>query len=103
MGVVATPQILLQLLTRLLRHQEGPGAVIGAPRWALLGSDSGFDTWADPDGTTVAIETIAPPAWGAALRERGHQVAEIDGIFGSFGHAHLIEVTDGGLAGAADP
>ena len=37
------------------------------------------------------------------LRERGHEVTEIDGIFGSFGHAHLIEVTDDGLAGAADP
>jgi gamma-glutamyltranspeptidase len=30
-------------------------------------------------------------------------VTEIDGIFGSFGHAHVIEVTDDGLAGAADP
>jgi gamma-glutamyltranspeptidase/glutathione hydrolase len=78
--------------------------VIGAPRWALIGSGaSGFDTWADPDGASVAIETTAPAAWGSALRERGHEVTEIDGIFGSFGHAHLIEVTDDGLAGAADP
>jgi gamma-glutamyltranspeptidase/glutathione hydrolase len=104
MGGDAQPQILLQLITRLLRHGEVPGSVIGSPRWALIGSGaSGFDTWADPDGASVAIETIAPPAWGAALRERGHPVDEIDGVFGSFGHAHVIEVTDDGLAGAADP
>jgi gamma-glutamyltranspeptidase/glutathione hydrolase len=104
MGGDAQPQILLQLLARLLRHGEVPGAVIGAPRWALIGSGaSGFDTWADPDGASVAIETTAPAAWGEALRDRGHDVTEIDGIFGSFGHAHLIEVTDDGLAGAADP
>ena len=104
MGGDAQPQILLQLVARLLLHNEVPGSVIGAPRWALIGSGaSGFDTWADPDGASVAIETTAPEAWGEALRERGHEVDEIDGIFGSFGHAHLIEVTDDGLAGAADP
>ena len=104
MGGDAQPQILLQLVARLLRHGEGPGSVIGAPRWALLGSGaSGFDTWADPDGAGVAIETTAPQEWGEALRERGHDVTEIDGIFGSFGHAHVIEVTEDGLAGAADP
>ena len=104
MGGDAQPQVLLQLLARLLRHQETPGTVIGAPRWSLIGSGaSGFDTWTDPDGATVAIETTAPAEWGPALRERGHEVTEIDGVFGSFGHAHLIEVTDDGLAGAADP
>jgi gamma-glutamyltranspeptidase / glutathione hydrolase len=104
MGGDAQPQILLQLVTRLLRHGENPGALIAAPRWSLIGSEgSGFDTWADPDGTAVGVETIAPPGWGEALRERGHAVSEIDGIFGSFGHAHVIEVTDDGLAGAADP
>jgi gamma-glutamyltranspeptidase/glutathione hydrolase len=104
MGGDAQPQILLQLLARTLLHQQSPGAVIGAPRWALIGSGaSGFDTWADPDGASVAIETTAPPEWGHALRERGHEVIEIDGILGSFGHAHVIEVDDDGLAGAADP
>jgi gamma-glutamyltranspeptidase/glutathione hydrolase len=104
MGGDAQPQILLQLVARLLHHREGPGSVIGAPRWALIGSGaSGFDTWADPDGASVAIETTAPVEWGEALRERGHDVTEVDGILGSFGHAHLIEVTDAGLAGAADP
>lgn len=104
MGGDAQPQILLQLIARLLHHGEPPGSVIGAPRWSLIGSgQSGFDTWADPDGATVAIETTAPESWGHALRERGHEVSEIDGVFGSFGHAHVIEVSEDGLAGAADP
>ena len=52
---------------------------------------------------TDAAEPEELYARGKALRERGHDVTEIDGIFGSFGHAHLIEVTADGLAGAADP
>lgn len=104
MGGDAQPQILLQLITRMLHHGESAGTVIGAPRWSLMGSGaSGFDTWADPDGATVGVETIAPPEWSETLRARGHEVTEIDGVFGSFGHAHVIEVDDDGLAGAADP
>jgi gamma-glutamyltranspeptidase/glutathione hydrolase len=104
MGGDAQPQVLLQLLARLLHHGQDPGATIGAPRWSLIGSGaSGFDTWAEPDGATVAIENTAPAGWGTTLRARGHEVTEIDGVFGSFGHAHVIEVTEDGLAGAADP
>ena len=103
MGGDAQPQILLQLLTRLLRHSESPGAVIGAPRWSLLGAETGFDTWVDPDAIRVAVETIAPDAWGVGLRKRGHDVVPVDGVMGTFGHAHVIQVDDDGLAGAADP
>jgi gamma-glutamyltranspeptidase/glutathione hydrolase len=104
MGGDAQPQVLLQLLARLLHHGQDPGATIGAPRWSLIGSGaSGFDTWAEPDGATVAIENTAPAGWGTTLRACGHEVTEIDGVFGSFGHAHVIEVTEDGLAGAADP
>ena len=103
MGGDAQPQILLQLLARLLRHAESPGAAIGAPRWSLLGAETGFDTWLDPDAARVAVETTAPSAWQDGLRERGHDVVPLDGILGSFGHAHVIEVDDHGLAGAADP
>jgi gamma-glutamyltranspeptidase/glutathione hydrolase len=104
MGGDAQPQILLQLLTRFLRHHESTGSVIGAPRWALIGSgQSGFDTWRDPDGATVAVEDTAPSSWAEGLQARGHQVTVVDGVLGSFGHAHLIEVDDDGFAGAADP
>jgi len=103
MGGDAQPQILLQLLTRLLRHGESAGAVIGAPRWSLLGAETGFDTWIDPDTIRVAIETIATDTLDEGLRARGHDVVPIDGIMGTFGHANVIEVEDGRLAGAADP
>ena len=103
MGGDAQPQILLQLLTRLLRHGQSAGSVIGAPRWSLLGAETGFDTWNDPDAIRVAVETIAPDGWGEGLRARGHDVVPVDGIMGTFGHAHLIEVQGDGLAGAADP
>ena len=55
----------------------------------------------------MKVATIGRGNVGGGLaelwRKAGHEVTEIDGIFGSFGHAHLIEVIDDGLAGAADP
>ncbi len=105
MGGDAQPQILLQLLTRLLRHDQSPGACIDRPRWALTSSGaSGFDTWADPNAVIVEIEPAAAAAWEAGLTARGHEVRVTDRYRGSFGHAHLIEVRpDGMRAGAADP
>lgn len=105
MGGDSQPQILLQLLTRLLRHGKSAGAVIGAPRWSLTsGSPSGFDTWIDPDGARVDVEADAGPGWATGLRERGHAVEVVDVLGGAFGHAQLIEVDGEGMrAGAADP
>ncbi len=105
MGGDAQPQVLLQLLTRYLHHGGSPGAVIGAPRFALTGSAaSGFDTWNDPDGVRVEVEAAAGEEWVQGLSQRGHEVKVVDGVVGTFGHAHLIEVTpDGMLGGAADP
>jgi gamma-glutamyltranspeptidase/glutathione hydrolase len=103
MGGDAQPQILLQVITRFLRHGQSPGAAIGGPRWVLSGGRHGFDTWSDPDAARVAIEASAPPAWEPGLEERGHQVDVVPGVVGTFGHAQLIEVRPDGLAGAADP
>lgn len=103
MGGDSQPQVLLQLLTRLLHHGSSPGAAIGAPRWGLRQpSATGFDTWADPDATVVAVEA-AGASWAPALRDRGHTVEVVDEFAAGFGHAQLIEVSDVGLAGAADP
>ena len=55
------------------------------------------------DEARWAVETTAPSAWADGLRSRGHDVVPVDGILGSFGHAHVIEVDEDGLAGAADP
>ncbi|MFI6905014.1 gamma-glutamyltransferase family protein [Nonomuraea sp. NPDC050394] len=100
MGGDAQPQILLQVITRLLRYGEAPGTAISAPRWKL-GGTTGFDTWDAPD--EMAVEVEAGTAWGDGLAALGHPVVERPYGTG-FGHAHLIDVRpDGILAGAADP
>ena len=51
----------------------------------------------------VLIEDAAT-GWHESLAARGHTTALREETPHSFGHAHLIEVTDQGtLAGAADP
>jgi gamma-glutamyltranspeptidase/glutathione hydrolase len=97
MGGDAQPQIVLQLVTRLLRHGQTAEEVIRAPRWRLATGGSGFDTWADLELVTVALEEGAP--WAEGLASRGHPVTS--GAYGgAFGHAHLI---DADLGAAADP
>ena len=101
MGGDAQPQIVLQLVTRLLRHDEQPGEVIAASRWRLATEGSGFDTWNDPDDVRVDVEDGGP--WAEGLAARGHPVGSAP-YGGAFGHAHLIDVLpDGSLTGAADP
>ncbi len=102
MGGDAQPQILLQLAARLFHHGHSPARAINAPRWALSGPVTGFDTWTSGDGPVLDVEGHAP--WGAALGERGHRVNDVAAFDSTFGHAHAIVVADDGtLAGAADP
>jgi gamma-glutamyltranspeptidase/glutathione hydrolase len=105
MGGDAQPQVLLQLLTRLLHHGAGASAAISAPRWSLTGPTTpDFSTWSDPDGAVVELEADAASDWAPGLVERGHDVKVVDELSGIFGHAHVITVEpDGMLAGAADP
>ncbi|MFC4535054.1 gamma-glutamyltransferase family protein [Sphaerisporangium dianthi] len=101
MGGDSQPQIMLQVLARLLVAGQSPGEAIGAPRWRLGPGDTGFDAWSEPDEASVDVEEGGP--WSDGLRERGHDVRSLP-YGGSFGHAHLIDVRpDGVLAGAADP
>ncbi len=99
MGGDGQPQIMLQVLTRLLRHGESPGRAISAPRWRIGPGETGFDTWRPTTAASLDVEDGAP--WAEGLRARGHQVGLLP-YGGSFGHAHLIDVGPG-LAGAADP
>jgi gamma-glutamyltranspeptidase/glutathione hydrolase len=105
MGGDTQPQILLQVLTRLLRRGRSAGSSIGGPRWALVGpGPDAFSTWADPDAVVVRVEGDAPESWVDGLRELGHDVDVAATLEGTFGHANLIEVRPTGvLAGAADP
>jgi gamma-glutamyltranspeptidase/glutathione hydrolase len=108
MGGDSQPQILLQVLARSLAAGQHPSAAIASGRWALApraqapGSSIGFETWL-ADGLDVRVEGHAPPAWDSGLRARGHSAVRDGPYDGSFGHAHLIMVEDGHLAGATDP
>jgi gamma-glutamyltranspeptidase/glutathione hydrolase len=103
MGGDAQPQILLQIAVRLFHHAHSPAAAINAPRWALSGPTTGFDTWTAPRGQIVELEGHAPPSW-QALAARGHEIGQKPAFDSGFGHAHAITLgLDGVLAGAADP
>jgi gamma-glutamyltranspeptidase/glutathione hydrolase len=104
MGGDSQPQILLQVLTRLLGHAEPPGRAVVAPRWVLGGPDS-FRTW-DGDGPGyLAIEAHAEDAWHEGLATRGHDVRRSPHpVDHTFGHAQVIEVANADvLRGVADP
>ncbi len=90
MGGDAQPQILLQVLTRMLHHGQDPQAAVNAPRWVLRGPSTGFDTWTGEEPATVVVETQADGAWANGLRSKGHSVRLGNGLSGEFGHAHAI-------------
>jgi gamma-glutamyltranspeptidase/glutathione hydrolase len=103
-GGDAQPQILLQVMARLLAAGQSPGTAVAGPRWVLSGgTGTGFDTWNDPDAVGVEIEARAASTWADGLERRGHRVRVVDGLVAAFGHAQLIDVRDNGLAGVADP
>jgi gamma-glutamyltranspeptidase/glutathione hydrolase len=103
MGGDAQPQILLQIAARLFHHGHSPAAAINAPRWALAGPTTGFDTWTAPEGQIVELEGHTPASW-QALPDRGHTIGTKPAFDSGFGHAHAITLgADGVLAGATDP
>jgi len=101
MGGDSQPQILLQLLVRLLRDRATPNDAIAAPRFVLAPPDpNGFDTWTAPDEARVMLEDHAPDAWFVGLQRRGHPVERTSRW--NYGHANLIHV-GALLEGAAEP
>lgn len=104
MGGDAQPQIVLQVLVRLLAHGQSPAVAVGSGRWALTGARSGFDTWTSPEGPSVLVEGHGPVGWETELGNRGHRARRTPPWDNGFGHAHAIVVEPTGLlAGAADP
>jgi len=100
MGGDAQPQIILQMLVRLLHDGASPGDVVGSGRWVLHGDGGGFDTWDNLNTIEVLLEESTPDNWARGLEIRGHHVRVDES---NYGHAHCIEVTEDGLVGAADP
>jgi gamma-glutamyltranspeptidase/glutathione hydrolase len=104
MGGDAQPQIMLQLAARLFHHRQSPGRAIGAGRWVLHGSESGFDTWAAGRGPGIRLEGQAPENWADALSERGHRTSSAPAWDSGFGHAcAIVSGRDGMWIGSADP
>lgn len=104
MGGDAQPQILLQLLARLLHYGQSPGRAVGSGRWVLAGPATGFDTWTAPSGRRLEVEAHAAESWVPALRALGHDAREILALSSAVGHAHVIAIDPRGvLLGAADP
>ncbi|MFW2380927.1 MAG: gamma-glutamyltransferase [Acidimicrobiales bacterium] len=101
MGGDAQPQIVLQMLARLLHNQQSPGEVLAAPRWILEPpASTGFDTWEDPDAPNVVLEPDAPVEWVVGLERRG-QTVEHRPV--NVGHAHMIDLVDGVAHAATEP
>jgi len=105
MGGDAQPQVLLQLVVRLLALRETAGDAVAAPRWVLSREPTNsFDVWHLACPPLVRLEHDAPAAWSRGLRDRGYEVVESPPGDEVFGHAQVIRVTDEGmLSGAADP
>ncbi len=99
MGGDSQPQIVLQLLARLLPGGQSPGRAVRAPRWTI--GAGGFDVW-ETDDPPTAMEWDAPDEWERGLAARGHDVVRLPRV-ANVGHAHVIVRDDGMLAGAADP
>lgn len=107
MGGDSQPQVLLQLLDRLLRLGEPVGEAIATARWILQSRQQprGFDTWDEGGAVRVTLEPGCPDSWLPGLTARGH-FAAVAGA--NFGHAHAIVRRQGregqdALEGAADP
>lgn len=102
MGGDSQPQVLLQLLARILHHDEELGDAVAAPRWVLesVSGQGGFDTWSGRGRVQVALEPGAPTGWAEGLVDRGHRVSVGPG---NYGHAHAIRRHADHLEGAFDP
>ncbi len=109
MGGDAQPQVLLQLLARILRCNEDPATALAAARFALEAPAAGpFRLWWGE--RTVSVEAHAPAEWVPGLTARGHRVRQISAFDPvAVGCAQVVSAPKpsgdpGWLAvGAADP
>lgn len=114
MGADSQPQVITQLLWRLLGGQHGstrPTEALVAPRATVApGTDpphpasNGFWTW-EAEGLAVDVE-VGDPTDGrdASLLARGHQVRRYGTGADRFGHAQVVaRLGNGTLDAASDP
>lgn len=118
MGGDTQPQVVLQLLARLLHGGASPAEAIAAGRWRWHRPGASlFEVWTDDAPLQLVLEghaggdhsgtneaTVeALKALKAGLVERGHAVESAAPYSTEFGHAHVIEVDNSLLVAASDP
>jgi gamma-glutamyltranspeptidase / glutathione hydrolase len=92
MGGLGQAQTHLQLLAWIVDDRHDIQRAIDAPRWIV-----------SPQDWSVTAESRFEPHVVEGLRQRGHRVDLAQGYDSLMGHAHAIEVIEGGYAGATDP
>jgi gamma-glutamyltranspeptidase len=104
MGGDAQPQVHAQVVSSLVDGGLDVATAVGAPRWFVDGDEH----FAPP--VNVRAERRFPAAVLDALEALGHPVTRTIPFNGLLGHAHAIELVDGGpaadggsLAAATDP
>jgi gamma-glutamyltranspeptidase/glutathione hydrolase len=104
MGGDAQPQIHAQVVSALVDGGVDVATAVGAPRWFVDGERH----FAPP--VNVRAERRFPPAILDAIEAFGHPLKRTIPFNGVLGHAHAIELVDGGpaaddgsLAAATDP
>ncbi|MEO8477965.1 MAG: gamma-glutamyltransferase [Actinomycetota bacterium] len=97
MGGYAQPQINAMTLIRSFDLGMAPGAAVAEPRWLVNGMDPSTDRM------VVTAEDDVSPYTTDVLSRAGFTVDTVPAPSGSVGHAHLIRVSDDGLAAGSDP
>jgi gamma-glutamyltranspeptidase len=103
MGGDAQPQILAQVVSALVDGGVDVASAVAAPRWFVEPAEH----FAPP--VEVRAEPRFAPGLLEALAAKGHPVSPTDPFSSLLGHAHAIELVDGGpsaggsLAAATDP
>ncbi len=92
MGGDGQPQTHLQVYNRVIDDGADIQEAISAPRWVV-----------SPGDWSVALESRFEHDVVEGLAERGHTVATVSAFDSGMGHAHAIELIDGGYAAATDP
>jgi gamma-glutamyltranspeptidase / glutathione hydrolase len=91
MGGDGQAQTHVQLLGHLVDRGSDPQRAIDAPRWVV-----------DPADGSLRIESRAS-GLADVLAQHGHDVSLMEGYDHNAGHAHAIQVVDGGYVAGSDP
>jgi len=92
MGGDGQAQTHLQVFDRVIDDGRDIQDAISAPRWVV-----------SPNDWRVMLESRFPEELVSGLAARGHDVSVVGAFDNGMGHAHGIEVIDGGYAAATDP